>query len=151
MTTIWFGCDIPQDLYYHREQDCWIRFDEEGAATLGMTDIAQTLAGKLLFIRFKKLGKQLAAGKIAATIESGKWIGPFVVPFDSELIATNEEGFKSDILVANKDPYGEGWLIKVKVNDPEHAKKDLMTSDEAFEFFKKKIEDNEIHCFRCAD
>lgn len=151
MTTIWYGCDIPQDLYYHQEQDCWVRFEDDDTATMGMTDIAQTLAGKLLFIRFKKLGKQLTAGKIAATIESGKWIGPFIVPFDSELLATNTEGFERDILLANKDPYGDGWLIKVKVDDPEKAKQDLMTGEEAFEFFKKKIEDNEIHCFRCAN
>jgi len=149
--TIYFGCDIPADLYFHPEYDSWVRFEEDGTATMGMTDVAQTLAGKLLFIKFKEPGKVIKFGKIAATIESGKWIGPFVMPFDAEIIESNKKGFEKDILLANKDPYGDGWLYKVKVDDPEEQKKKLLTGNAAVEFYKKKIEDNQIRCYRCVD
>ncbi|NOX62388.1 MAG: glycine cleavage system protein H [Chloroflexi bacterium] len=148
---VYFGCDIPEDLYYHPKYDSWVRFEDDETATLGMTDIAQTQAGKLIHIRFKRPGRKIRAGKFAATIESGKWIGPFVVPFDAEILATNEETFKKDILIANKDPYGEGWLIKVRVLDPKHARDGLLTGQDAVAFFQKKIEENGIRCFRCVD
>lgn len=149
--TIYYGCDIPEGLYFHPEYDSWVRFGEDGIATMGMTDVAQTLAGRLLFIRFKKPGKIVAAGKVAGTIESGKWIGPYIMPFAAEIIANNQEGFEQDILIANKDPYGEGWLLKVKFEDLEEAKDKLLSGDEALEFYKNKIKENDIHCFRCID
>jgi len=148
---VYYGCHIPEDLYYHPRYDSWVRFEDDDRATLGMTDIAQTQAGKLIHVRFKRVGRTIKAGKFAATIESGKWVGPFVMPFDAEIIATNEETFQRDILIANRDPYGEGWLVKVRVLDPEHARQGLMTGDEAVRFYQKKIEENEIRCFRCAE
>lgn len=47
---IYYGCDIPEDLYYHSEYDVWVRFEENDTATLGMVDVAQTAAGKLLYL-----------------------------------------------------------------------------------------------------
>ncbi len=146
-----YGCQIPEALYYHPEYNSWVRFEAGDTAALGMTDVAQTQAGKLLFVRFKRIGRTIKAGKFAATIESGKWIGPFVVPFDAELLETNEAAFRRDRLIANRDPYGEGWLIKVRVLNPETARDTLITSAEAVAFFQKKIEESEIRCFRCLD
>lgn len=148
---VYFGCGIPEDLYYHPKYDSWIRFEADGLATMGMTDLAQTQAGKLIHIRFKGVGRTIPGGKFAATIESGKWIGPFIVPFDAELVATNEEGFRKDILIANKDPYGAGWLIKVRPLDAGAARQDLLTGAEAVAFFRARIEESAIRCFRCVD
>ena len=148
---VYYGCDIPEDLYYHPKYDSWVRFEADDTATMGMTDIAQTQAGKIIHIRFKKPGRRIKAGKFAATIESGKWIGPFVVPFDAEILATNEETFRRDPLIANKDPYGEGWLVKVRVLDPARARDELITGEDAVAFFKKKIEESGIRCFRCIE
>ncbi len=146
-----YGCQIPEELYYHPDHNSWVRFEDENTAVLGMTDPAQTQAGKLLFVRFKKLGRKIKAGKFAATIESGKWIGPFVVPFDAEIIETNQAAFAEDRLIANKDPYDAGWLVKVRVLDPETARAGLITGAEAVAFFKKKIEEDDTRCFRCLD
>lgn len=148
--TIYFGCDIPEELYYHPDYDSWIRFEGD-TATLGMTDIAQTAAGKLLHIRFKSAGKTVKAGKSGATIESAKWVGPFRMPFDAEIVATNEETFARDILIANKDPYGAGWLIKVRALQPDTARGELITGPEAVAHFRQRIEANDIRCFRCVD
>ncbi len=148
---IYYGCDIPEDLHYHPEYDCWVRFDGPDTATLGMTDVAQTLAGKLLFVRFKQPGRVIQAGRIAATIESGKWIGPFKMPFDAELLAVNETAFQADSAIANRDPYGAGWLVKVRLLQPEAARALLLSGAAATAFLREKIERNRIRCFRCAD
>lgn len=148
---VYYGCAIPEDLFYHPEYDSWVRFGEADSATLGMTDIAQTAAGKLLHIRFQRIGKKVKAGRSAATIESAKWVGPFRVPFDSEILASNEEAFQQDVLIANRDPYEAGWLVKVRVLNPETARNTLITGAEAVAELQRKIDENEIRCFRCAD
>ncbi len=148
---IYYGCDIPEELFYHPEYDSWVCFEEGDRATLGMTDIAQTAAGKLLFVRFKPVGKKVKAGRSGATIESAKWIGPFRMPFDVEILTTNEVTFNEDILIANRDPYGEGWLLKVQLLQPETARNSLLTGVKAVAHFQRQIEDNNIRCFRCVD
>jgi len=148
---IYAGCDIPEDLYFHPERDCWVRFEADGLATMGMTDIAQTLAGKLIYIKFKKIGKKIKGGSPAATIESAKWVGAYVMPFDAEIVDINEAVFQKDILAANKDPYGEAWLLKVKFDDPDMAKENMIIGDEAVDFFTKRITEEGISCFRCVD
>lgn len=149
--TIYYGCDIPENLYYHPDYDSWVRFEDDDCATLGMTDVAQTSAGKLLQIRFKRPGGKLKAGRSAATIESAKWVGPFRLPFDAELLAINETAFRQDVLIANREPYGAGWLIRVRVLDPEAARASLITGETAVFHFRQKIEANEIRCYRCYD
>lgn len=151
MTLIYYGCSIPADLYYHPTYDSWIRFEDDNIAVMGMTDVAQTSSGKLLQIRFKSVGKKIKAGRSAATIESAKWVGPFVVPFDAEILEINKQAFLQDILIANRDPYGDGWVVKVRVLKPETARDSLLTGDAAIDMMKKKIEDNDIRCFRCLD
>ncbi|MCP4415069.1 MAG: glycine cleavage system protein H [Chloroflexi bacterium] len=146
-----YGCQIPEELYYHPNHNSWVRFEGEETAVLGMTDPAQTQAGKLLFVRFKKIGRKIKAGKFGATIESGKWIGPLVIPFAAEILETNVEAFAQDRLIANKDPYGAGWLIKVRVLEPKTARDGLITGEEAIAFFKNKIDNDDIRCFRCLD
>ncbi|NUM48111.1 MAG: glycine cleavage system protein H [Anaerolineales bacterium] len=148
---LYYGCDIPEDLYYHQEYDSWVRFEADGTATLGMTDVAQTMSGKLLHIQFKSPGKTVKAGRVAATIESGKWVGPFVMPFDAELLAINDKAFADDILIANRDPYGAGWLVKVRPLQPENARDGLLTGQEAMTHIQKKVDANGIRCYRCVE
>jgi len=148
---LYYGCDIPKELYYHPEYDSWVRFEEDDRATLGMTDVAQTAAGKLLLIRFKGIGRKLKAGRSVATIESAKWVGPFRLPFPAQILETNKAAFRKDLLIANRDPYGEGWVVKVRLLKPKSARNDLITGEEADVFFKNKIDEHQIRCFRCAD
>lgn len=147
---VYYGCVIPEDLHFDFERDVWIRFEGD-LAVLGMTDVAQTRGGKLVNLTFKKPGKVLAQGKSAATIESAKWVGPFPVPFSGELVATNEDGFKRDILLANKDPYGAGWLVKVRPTNLEAERGHLLTGNAAVEAYREKIVALGVKCFRCVD
>src|SRR3972149_9099057 len=115
---IYYACDIPEDLTYDIERDVWIRFEGD-IAVLGMTDVAQTRCGKIAAIQFRNVGKAVGQGKALATVESAKWVGPFPAPFSCEIIETNEEGFAEDILLANKEPYSTGWVVKVRSTELE--------------------------------
>lgn len=148
---IYYGCDIPEDLFFDFERDLWVRFEADGAATLGMTDTAQTRGGKLVNIEFKKIGRVLRQGQSAATIESAKWVGPFPMPFGGEVLATNAEAFKRDILIANRDPYGAGWLVRVRPTDLDAERGHLISGEAAAEKYKQRIVELNIKCFRCID
>ncbi len=148
--TIYYGCDIPEALYFDLDRDVWIRFEDD-LAVLGMTDVAQTRGGKLVNITFKKPGKLIPQGKSAATIESAKWVGPFPAPFAGEIVETNEAGFRRDILLANKDPYGAGWLVKLRPTNLAAERGHLLTGAAAVEAYKQKIVATGVKCFRCVD
>jgi len=147
---IFYACDIPEDLYYDIERDVWIRFDGD-IAVLGTTDVAQTRCGKFAAISFRDVGKKVSLGKTLATIESAKWVGPFPAPFSCEIVETNEIGFTQNILLANKEPYTLGWLVKVKPTNLENERAHLVTGDEAAEKYKERIKELKINCLRCID
>jgi glycine cleavage system H protein len=99
---------------------------------------------------------QTRCGKIAAIgdvgyNESAKWVGPFPAPFSCEIVETNENGFAEDILLANKEPYTTGWLVKVKPTNLENERGHLVTGDEAIENYKARIKELKINCLRCID
>ncbi len=147
---IYYACEIPEDLYYDIERDVWIRFDGE-LAVLGMTDVAQTRCGKIAAISFRDIGKKVVQGKTLATIESAKWVGPFPAPFSCEIVETNADGFAGNILLANKAPYTDGWLVKVRPTDLEHEPNHLVTGHEAMERYQERIKESKINCLRCID
>ncbi len=148
---IYRGCEFPAGLFYDVERDVWVRRDEDGCVTLGMTDPAQAQCGKFVHVRFKVVGRTLQRGQSAATIESAKWVGPFPTPISGEIVATNEAAFKQDILLANRDPYGAGWLVRLKPARMEEEWPDLLPQDQAFERYKAKIAEKDVQCYRCAD
>ena len=147
---LYYACDIPEDLYYDIERDVWIRFEGD-VAILGMTDVAQTRCGKFAAISFREVGRKVAQGKTLATVESAKWVGPFPAPFSCEIVDVNAAGFAKDILLANKDPYGIGWLAKVKPTNLENERGHLVTGDEATRKYKVRIQELKVNCLRCID
>jgi glycine cleavage system H protein len=147
---IYYACDIPEELTYDIERDVWIRFEGD-VAVLGMTDVAQTRCGKFAAISFRNVGKMVQQGKALATIESAKWVGPFPAPFSCEILETNENGFATDILLANKEPYTTGWLVKVRPMDLGNERSHLVTGQEAVERYKERIKELKVNCLRCID
>ncbi len=81
MTTV-NNCVLPDDLYFSVEDNVWIRDLGNGTCELGMTDIAQTMAGSIIHCRPKKAGAIAKKGKSIASVESGMWVGPVKAPFD---------------------------------------------------------------------
>jgi glycine cleavage system H protein len=145
------GCDIPEALHYDVEHDVWARFENSGEVTLGMTDPAQTRCGKVVSLRFKKVGRRVERGQSLVTIESAKWVGPFPAVISGEIVANNEAGFRSDMLAANKDPYGAGWLVKIRPSDVEAERAALVTGEQALIRYRARIAENKINCMRCAE
>jgi glycine cleavage system H protein len=149
--TVYRGCEVPGDLWYDVPRDVWLRPGDDGSVTLGMTDLAQSRAGKLLHILFKKPGRHLDAGQSAATVETAKWAGPFATPVAGTVAETNEAAFGADILVANRDPYGAGWLVRLEPDAWDPVAAGLVTGVDATARYEARIEELGISCFRCAD
>jgi glycine cleavage system H protein len=150
-SAVYRGCEFPEGLFYDVERDVWVRRDEDGCVTLGMTDPAQAQCGKFVHLRFKAVGRTLQRGQSAATIESAKWVGPFPTPLTGEIVATNEAAFKQDILLANRDPYGAGWLVRLKPTRLEEEWPSLLPQEQAFERYTAKIDEKNARCYRCID
>jgi glycine cleavage system H protein len=146
----WKGCAVPDDLLYDVDKNVWIRAEGD-EVVLGMTDVAQTMCGKLVQISWKATGRAVKRGKPLAVIESAKWVGPFPAPLSGEIVATNQAAFDADILIANRDPYGAGWLVRLRPTNVEEERLHLVDGATAYERYRQVIEDNDIRCFRCAD
>lgn len=146
----WRGCVVPAELVYDTERHVWVRFDGD-TAVLGMTDVAQTMGGKVVSISWKPVGKEIRKGRSLAVVESAKWVGPFPTPLSCEVLETNAQAFEKDILIANRDPYGEGWLVRVRPTRLDEEMADLVDGETAYERYKELIEKEDIRCFRCAD
>jgi glycine cleavage system H protein len=133
------GCNIPEDLLYHVDNNVWVRQEGDGTATVGLTSYACALAGQIVSYTPKKVGKDVKKDKSCATVESGKWVGPAKTPVGGEVVATNEAVAANPGLI-NSDPYGEGWLVKVKAGDWDGDSGELKTGADALAGFEAKME-----------
>ncbi len=116
---------IPDDLRYTTEHE-WLRL-EDGNARVGISDYAQDQLGDIVYVDLPKLGSQLSAMKKLGEIESVKVASELFSPVTGEVIEINGELDTAPELV-NQDPYGEGWLVLVRLTDPD-AIDDLLTPD----------------------
>lgn len=133
------GCDIPEDLMYNVENNVWVRKESDGSATVGLTSYACSLAGTIVSYTPKKVGKTVKKDKSCTTVESGKWVGPAKTPVTGEVTETNDKVAANPGLI-NEDPYGEGWLIKLKPEDWDGESGDLTTGSDALAAFEAKME-----------
>jgi len=140
------GCKIPEDLYYLAgDKLVWARFETDGTVTAGVPDPGQAIAGKVIAVTAKKLGKTIERGKSMGTLESGKWVGPIPAPVSGEIIAINEAVTSNPTLV-NADPYGEGWIVKLHPSNLESEKADLVTGQAAVVAFQQLMTERGIFC-----
>lgn len=142
------GCVIPKDLYYDVENQVWLRVNEDGTITMGLTDVGQTRAGRLLHARIKPVGTKVRKGKPVATLESGKWAGPVPALVEGEVLEINSR-VSEDPNFINIDPYGDAWIVKIKPVDLERDIKDLIKGDDALKLMKDHIDEWDIVCMRC--
>ena len=140
------GCNIPEDLYYLAgDKLVWARFESDGLVTTGVPDPGQAVAGKVMAVTPKKVGKTITRGKSMGTLESGKWVGPIPAPVSGEIVEINEAVMANPSLV-NDDPYGEGWIVKLRPADAEEDKAELVTGQAAIEAFQQLMAEREISC-----
>jgi glycine cleavage system H protein len=108
----------PEDLLYHAEHD-WARVDpaDPDSATLGITWYAQDALGEVVFFDPPSVGTTLAKDAPYAEVESVKAVSDVVAPLSGEIVEVNESLADNPHMI-NEDPYGEGWLVKIRLADP---------------------------------
>jgi glycine cleavage system H protein len=107
--------NIPAELKYTTEHE-WIRSNGDGTVTIGITDHAQDQLGDLVYVETPEVGQAVAAGDDCAVVESVKAASDVYSPVDGEVVEVNEALADTPELV-NQEPYGEGWLFRVKTDD----------------------------------
>jgi len=104
---------IPADLQYTKEHE-WVRI-EDGVATIGVTDHAQEALGDIVFVELPETGREVAAGEACVVVESVKAVSDVYAPVAGEIVAVNE-ALEAEPEKVNADPYGEGWLVKIRMS-----------------------------------
>lgn len=114
---------VPEALYYSDNHE-WVRVEGD-TATLGVTDHAQEAMGDMVFVDLPEVGINLKVKGECGVLESVKSASDFYSPIAGEITAVNEKLTDTPDLI-NKDPYGEGWIVKLKLENPAAVKTDLM-------------------------
>ncbi len=138
------NCNIPEDLLYVIEKHVWARRDGD-LVTVGMTDVAQHLAKTVIAVTVKKPGRALARGKSIATVESGKWVGPVPAPVSGEIAEVNA-ALESAPGLINSDPYGAGWVARLRPTDWDAEAADLAAGPEGVEAYRRFLDAEGIAC-----
>lgn len=104
----------PADLKYHKEHE-WVRTDGD-VATIGISDFAQDQLGEVVYVDLPSEGDEVTADETFGEIESVKSVSDLYAPVSGEVVAVND-ALEDTPETVNSDPYGEGWIIKVKMSD----------------------------------
>ena len=106
--------NVPAELKYTKEHE-WIRVEGE-EAVVGITDYAQSQLGDIVFVECETVGDALEAGETFGTVEAVKTDSDLYLPVAGEVLEFNEE-LEGEPELVNKDPYGKGWIVKIKISD----------------------------------
>ena len=107
--------NTPTDLLYAKTHE-WLRQGKEGG-TVGITDYAQSALGDVVFVELPKTGRKVTAGEVIATVESVKAASDIYAPVGGEIVEANT-ALSSDPGLVNREPYGQGWLFRLKPDQP---------------------------------
>ena len=137
------GYNMPEELYYVPEDgvgNSWARIESDGSVTVGIDDFFQKTAKTIRYIDLPFEGDKVEQGKAFATLESEKWVGQVTAPVSGEVLAVNNEVLEQPRLV-NEDPYGKGWLIKIKPEKLDEELKNLIHGLEGIQqLYRKSVE-----------
>lgn len=139
------NCHLPEELYYWVEKHVWVRPDGGGPVTIGMTDVAQHLAGSIVAATPKRAGRTVQKGQSVATIESSKWVGPVPSPLTGEIVAVNEALRQTPGLL-NQAPYEAGWIVKLRPAKWDEERAALVTGPEGVEAYRQLLDAEGIRC-----
>lgn len=104
--------ELPGDLEYTKDHE-WLRREQDGSVTIGITDHAQSSLGDLVYVELPEVGQELNEGEEMAVVESVKAASDVYAPVAGEVTAVNEE-LADDPEKINSDPYGDGWIVRVQ-------------------------------------
>lgn len=131
------GYDIPEELYYTKDHT-WARVEDDGTITVGMDAWGAKAAGNIEFIDLPMDDDEFESGESFGSLESAKWSGGLLTPVGGTVISVHED-IEDDPGLISTDPYGEGWLIKIKPSNPKDELKGLIHGDDVVPWIKKEI------------
>jgi glycine cleavage system H protein len=127
--------ELPGDLKYTNEHE-WLRQEEDGTVTIGITDHAQSALGDLVYVELPEVGQVVESGGEMAVVESVKAASDVYAPLSGEVVAVNE-ALADDPELINTDAYGDGWIVRLKRSGDDS---DAMDPD-AYQTFLDELED----------
>jgi glycine cleavage system H protein len=117
--------NTPNNLKYTKDHE-WVKIDGD-IATVGITDYAQDQLGDIVFVDIQTMGETLDREEIFGAIEAVKTVADAFMPLSGEIIEVNEE-LEAEPQAVNSDPYGKGWMIKIKISNPAEVE-ELLDAD----------------------
>ncbi len=118
--------NIPPELKYTKDHE-WVRI-EDNVATVGITDFAQGELGDIVYVEVETLDETLDREEVFGTVEAVKTVSDLFQPLSGEIIAFNES-LEDEPEKVNSDPYGEGWMVKIKLSEPSEIEDLLSAGD----------------------
>ena len=118
--------NVPKELKYTKDHE-WLSLDGD-VATVGVTDFAQSELGDIVYVEVETLDETLEKEEVFGTVEAVKTVSDLFMPISGEIIEFNEK-LETNPEVVNEDPYGEGWMIKIRVSD-ENELNELLSADD---------------------
>lgn len=118
--------NIPSELKYTKDHE-WIRIEDD-VATVGITDFAQGELGDIVYVEVETLDETLDREEVFGTVEAVKTVSDLFQPLSGEIVAFNE-ALEDEPEKVNSDPYGEGWMVKIKISEPTQIE-DLLSAED---------------------
>jgi glycine cleavage system H protein len=128
------GCSIPEELYYSKEHE-WVRVKKD-YAIVGITDYAQKTLHEIVYVGLPAVGSELKQMQSIGTVESVKAVSEVFTPITGKIIEVNEKLTENPELL-NKDPYDEGWIMKVHLTNLKKDLEKLMTAQQYEDYVRK--------------
>jgi glycine cleavage system H protein len=128
--------EFPEDLKYTKEHE-WVLI-EGGTATVGITDYAQDQLGDIVFVELPAVGDKVSKEDAFGVVESVKAVSDIYAPLSGKVIEVNDD-LPDDPEMLNEDPYGDGWIIRIELTDPDEIE-DLMTAAEYEQYVAEEKE-----------
>ena len=132
------GYKLPDELYYTKDHT-WARIEDNGSVTVGLDAYGTKAAGNIEFIDLPMEDDDFEAGEAMGSLESAKWVGGLLMPVSGTIIEVNEN-IEDDLDILKEDPYGEGWLVKLKPSNLKDDLKGLIHGVDIGPWLKKEIE-----------
>lgn len=117
--------NFPEDLKYTKDHE-WVRVEGD-VATVGISDFAQSELGDIVFVEIETVGEELEKEEVFGSVEAVKTVSDLFMPVSGEILEMNEK-IEENPEIINEDPYGEGWMVKIKLSNPDEVE-DLLKPD----------------------
>lgn len=126
------GYDFPDDLWYHPREHLWLRPEREGwqwIVTVGVDAVGQDALGEVVYVQLTEAGRAVARGEAVGSLEAEKMVRPVLAPLSGTVAEVNAALMAAPRLL-NRDPYGQGWILRMQARDWEGEREELLHGEE---------------------